>query len=166
MSTQEDRWLPVMGWEGLYEVSDSGQVKGPRALLKPWPINSGRLQVHLSRPGQRVARYVHTLVLEAFVGPRPNGHEGCHRDDVPSNNTLDNLYWGTRAENEADKVRRGAQSRGEGRPAAKLHDVDIPNIRARLAHGESYPAIAADYGVDRSLIGLINRGKVWTHVNG
>ena len=52
-------------------------------------------------------RYVHRLVLEAFVGTCPDLHEGCHRDGDPRNNTVVNLYWGTRSANNYDKVRHG-----------------------------------------------------------
>jgi hypothetical protein len=46
------------------------------------------------------------LVLETFVGPKPTPkHECCHRDDDRSNNAVENLYWGTHAENMRDIVK-------------------------------------------------------------
>ena len=54
---------------------------------------------------------VHVLVLEAFVGPRPAGHEGRHLDDVRSNNTLSNLAWGTQGENYQDALRNGRRTK-------------------------------------------------------
>ena len=50
---------------------------------------------------------VHVLVLDAFVGPRPNGMQGLHRDDDHANNNLSNLYWGTQSQNMADRLRNG-----------------------------------------------------------
>ena len=48
---------------------------------------------------------MHRLVLLAFVGPPPEHHIGCHKNDVPDDNRLDNLYWGTKGENALDKLR-------------------------------------------------------------
>lgn len=47
--------------------------------------------------------YVHHLILEAFVGPRPPGHVACHKNDNGFDNRLSNLYWGTSEDNLADK---------------------------------------------------------------
>jgi hypothetical protein len=104
------RWLPVPGHEGGYEVSDDGQV---RSLPGPWKAK----QVHVMKL-RKVRRYwlveldgatrsVHSLMLEAFVGPRPDGLFALHNDDDRDNNTLSNLRWGTRSENGFDRVRNG-----------------------------------------------------------
>src|SRR5690606_11217835 len=50
---------------------------------------------------------VHRLVMEAFVGPLPEGMEVRHLDDDPDNNALSNLVYGTRSENLEDRVRLG-----------------------------------------------------------
>jgi hypothetical protein len=57
--------------------------------------------------GNRSHRYVHDLMLEAFVGPRPEGEECLHADDIGSHNVIGNLRWGTRTENLLDCVRNG-----------------------------------------------------------
>lgn len=115
-----ERWLPVPGYEGLYEVSDRGRVRsldrvvnhasGPsrrKGVMLRSMLNGGRQQVSLWRDGQRKMRFTHHLVLEAFVGPRPEGLECLHWDDDPANNRLENLRWGTSAENKHDAVRNG-----------------------------------------------------------
>jgi hypothetical protein len=56
--------------------------------------------------GHRTIR-VHQAVLLAFIGPRPEGMQGCHGDGNPRNNRLDNLRWDTREANEMDKLRHG-----------------------------------------------------------
>lgn len=50
---------------------------------------------------------VHLLVLETFIGPRPEKMYGCHRDDNPDNNHVENLYWGTARQNALDAVNNG-----------------------------------------------------------
>jgi len=54
-----------------------------------------------------VRRSVHSLVLEAFVEPRPDGMLGLHRDDVKWHNHVSNLYWGSAADNMRDCIRNG-----------------------------------------------------------
>lgn len=121
-----ERWLPVVGYEGHYEVSNHGRVRSlPRSarrrdgVLMHYPgkvMNGGRKApgghraVRLTRciPEEKpVVKLVHRLVLEAFVGPCPDGMEGCHWDDDPDNNHVSNLRWATRSDNEFDKVRNG-----------------------------------------------------------
>lgn len=168
-----ERWLPVPGFEGRYEVSDFGCVKslphtrrGPHGatrrfgvrILKPQPYDAdGRVQVKL---GGR-DRKIHHLVLTAFVGPCPAGMECRHLDGDPTNNRLDNLAWGTHAENEADKIRHGTKPRGEGHPQAKLTAASVLDIRKRLRLGASQRAVALAYGVAQSTVGKIAAGRTW-----
>lgn len=111
-----ERWLPVPGYQGLYEISDRGQVRSidrisPKGnqlkgrLLKERPLPNGRPRVSLSRNGKTVDAYTYRLVLEAFVGPCPEGMEALHWDDDHNNNALTNLRWGTRTENMRDMSR-------------------------------------------------------------
>ncbi len=119
-----------------YSVSDDGQVRGPKKTLKPSPkIERGRivaLRVNLGRGG---VRYVHRLILEAFVGTCPDGMEGCHGDGDPTHNWLSNLRWGTDKENQADSKRHGTKRpppvayRGSNR-RTWLSEDDVRCIRA------------------------------------
>src|SRR5690242_11046966 len=111
-----ERWAPVPGHPG-YEVSDRGRarsldrvrvnIRGVRCRyrgqpLRTWPARKGYLMVRL---GAGRAYAVHRLVLSAFVGPCPDGMEGCHNDGDTANARLTNLRWDTHAENQADIVR-------------------------------------------------------------
>ena len=113
-----ETWKSIPGYEGLYEVSDLGRVRsldridtaGRRCkgrVLKPRPNEWNRYSVYLCKDGYNRIRKVHQLVLEAFVGPRPEGYEACHKNDESTDNRLDNLYWGTREQNIADQKRNG-----------------------------------------------------------
>ena len=104
-----ERWRAVVGYEGLYEVSDQGRIWShvSERLLSPWSGGSDHLQVRLVSSDKAQDKYVHRLVLEAFVGPCPEGMEGCHWDDDPTNNRLENLRWDTHSANTFDKVRNG-----------------------------------------------------------
>ena len=78
-------------------------------VFHPTPNKDGHLQVKLvdDNKGARRGFFVHRLVLLAFIGPCPSGMEGLHADDMPSNNTLSNLRWGTREQNHEDRKRNG-----------------------------------------------------------
>lgn len=117
-----ERWLPVVGYVGMYEVSNLGRVRSiPRVdtngrsrkgrVLLQHIVGEDYPGVSLSRGGKVKKVYVHTLMLEAFVGPRPPGAAGLHWNDVPNDNRLENLRWGTYGENYADAVRNGRQMR-------------------------------------------------------
>jgi len=104
-----ETWKVIPGYEGLYEVSDQGNVKTFRRgangrLLKPGRMPRGHLSVALGRGNSQC---VHKLVLLAFVGPAPDKHECCHNNGNPADNRLENLRWGTRSENIRDAVRHG-----------------------------------------------------------
>jgi flavin-dependent thymidylate synthase len=98
-------WKAVPGWEDLYEVSSEGRVRRIGRQPKQNTIGAhGYLVVSLNRPGKQVTRTVHSLVAEAFLGPRPDGHEVRHKDHERTDARLCNLKYGTSAENSADMV--------------------------------------------------------------
>lgn len=114
-----EKWKSIPGYEGIYQVSNTGKIRSmlrldargrtrKERLLKPRcnPQN-GRLTVALYLNRQRIDRQVHSLVLEAFVGPCPAGMEACHWNDNPTDNRLSNLRWDTRSANILDCVRNG-----------------------------------------------------------
>lgn len=114
-------WRPVLGYEGIYEVrtgTDGGRVRRVKALKRTYVGrelgevgHDGYARVVLSKPGVK-PRYVrlHTVILEAFVGPALAGFEACHKDDNRLNNTFPNLYWGNRSQNVTDAYRNGRRA--------------------------------------------------------
>lgn len=135
-----ETWRPVVGWEGYYEVSDLGTVRGverkvPHAysgtitirsrIIKHHPHPAGHRLVCLNRGGVGggVTRQVHQLVLEAFVGPRADGMDACHNDGDPANNRLSNLRWDTHSENMLDRVWHEANP-GVVRPEVLARSAD------------------------------------------
>lgn len=115
-----EEWRTIPGYEGAYEVSDMGRVRSLTRLdtrgrlrrgklLSPRNARSGHLAIALHN-GSRRNFLVHHLVLMAFVGPRPEGMEGCHENDIPNDNRVENLRWDTRSANLRDSVRNGTHS--------------------------------------------------------
>lgn len=176
-----EEWRDIAGYEGFYQVSNLGRVRSADRLintvygakrrmygrvLKP-KLNKSRgdyCVVFLSVDGVAKNRYVHQLVLEAFIGPRPGpNYQCCHADRNPQNNRLDNLRWDTPANNTADKLLHGTTGKGERSGTAKLTDKDILVIRER-AKTEIHRVIAADYGVKRQAIDRIVNKTRWSHI--
>lgn len=161
--------MPVVGYESLYEVSDLGRVKSrdrvdplgrPREGQLLTPAGLRHLHVTLSDRGAKKQRTVHRLVLEAFVGPAPEGTEGCHWDGDPKNNRLDNLRWDTRIANIQDAIRHGTFV-GRG---ATLNADAVRDIRAGKAAGLTYREMAMMHGVTRGTIYAVVSGRTWKHV--
>ena len=135
-----EEWRPVVGYEGDYEVSSCGRVRSLDRLVQrptsPFRARGRTLKPVLVRGYPLVTlrggrrHLVHVLMLEAFVGPRPEGMYGCHWDDVKTNNVLSNLRWDTPAANSEDKRRHGNvyMSNKAGCPAG--HALAEPNLVA------------------------------------
>lgn len=113
-----EEWRPVVGHEGFYEVSSEGRV---RSLPKPgWRgcvFHNGRYKILATTVGGRAKNYkrvmlmnpkrhayVHHLVAEAFLGPRPEGMVVLHKDDKTFDNRAEHLRYGDRDENETDRM--------------------------------------------------------------
>jgi hypothetical protein len=170
-----ETFKPVVGYEGLYAVSDLGNVRSlhrsykPRLrgdLLSPG-LSAGRLTVHLYRDGEGTSRLIHHLVLEAFVGPRPPGMEGCHGPRGALVNSLDNLSWGSPEQNQGpDRVRDGTSNRGERQWQAKLTEAVVIECRRRYAAGETQQVLAAEFGVDGAAMSQAITGAHWAWVPG
>lgn len=169
----DEQWRPVVGYEGLYEVSDHGQVRRsgtgggavPGRILRG-NLSNGRRSVCLSRDDE--ARYfrVHALVAKAFIGPRPDGHECNHKDGDKHNNHADNLEWVTPAANKEHARQHGMVTppqQGEASRQAKLTDAAVIEIRA-LRGSLSQRQIAARYGISQQRVSNILRGQGWRHL--
>lgn len=129
--------------------------------LKPERMRDGYYRVNML--GLRVG--VHVVVLTSFVGPRPEKMECCHGDGKRWNNQLSNLRWDTKKANQADRKKHGTGTQGELHGEAKLTDEAVRLIRSEYATGGiSQSKLAARYGVDQTLIGLVVRRKSWAHV--
>lgn len=121
-------WKPVVGFEGFYEVSNLGRVKS-LSRYEPYRRHPGKLtrlrrgRILTASKGSNgyytvrlcgKTRTVHSLVLEAFIGPKPDGLAACHGPDFDtSNNRLSNLRWDTYYANNAER-RMGGNSAVSG----------------------------------------------------
>lgn len=115
-----EEWKPIEGFEGLYEVSDHGNVKsldrlekvgnGMRMrrgrILKAHIQKSGHLLVVLCKDGKNYPRTIHRLVAIAFINNPDNKPVVDHIDTNPANNCVSNLKWATVQENCLNPITR------------------------------------------------------------
>jgi NUMOD4 motif/HNH endonuclease len=98
MNERDDAvWRPIPGYEARYWVSSHGRVMSSRNPSKPGRLmkmlfEDGTFSFYLSFDGKKQSVFLRDLVLETFVGPRPNGFEVRHLDGTRENCCLDNLF--------------------------------------------------------------------------
>jgi hypothetical protein len=141
-----ERWLPVVGYEKSYEVSDRGRVRSVTRnvtlrngqirhykgrVLRAGVCPSGHLLVYLRTVEKSAPRLVHRLVLETFVGLRPPNMECCHGNGNPADNRLENLRWDTRSGNMFDTVRHGMHHQRNKKYCVRNHLLVLPNLVVR-----------------------------------
>lgn len=162
---------PIPGYPG-YSVSNFGRVwsgtlytrtgHGWKTLTR---LPSGYFIVNLYHNGVSKVRLVHQLVLEAFVGPRPEGTECRHLNGYRGDNRLTNLCWGTRLENQLDSVMHGTShwfARGAAHRLAKLSENDVLAIRALSRLGATLKGLKARFSVTSGTIRAILTGASWS----
>lgn len=175
---ENEIWLAVIAYEGLYEVSNLGRVRRmPKKVGGRWgtarlnyrvmkgSIYDGYRFVGLtkdSKPAQRAP--VHRLVAEAFIGPRPESMEICHGDGNRMNNAVANLRYATRKENHANMVLHGTRIVGVNHHSTPLSEEDVVNIRAfEMRHG-GMKELVARYGISQVALGNIRARRTWKHL--
>jgi hypothetical protein len=178
----EEIWKPVVGYEGLYDVSNMGRVRSyfisdcllkgkrgfhtktkkcPQRVLSNRMTSYGYHSVRLSKKGiAPVNRNVHSLVLNAFVGPCPTKYECCHKNNIKTDNRVENLCWGTHLHNSKDY---GTQAFGEKSGRHKLTYSNVVAIRNMRNSGYTQREIGDFFGVHNSVICLIFQNKIWNH---
>lgn len=169
-----ERWAPIAGYDGFYEVSDLGRVKSlkrkclcpqvkggcrtvPEKMLlgSPW---GPYLAVTLMKDGTRWRRNIQWLVADAFLGPKPSPElEVCHNDSNYTNNRWDNLRYDTRSGNFKDKLKNGTHIRGQNNPWSKLTDAQVVEIR-NIGRSMTQQKVADMYGVGQATISKIILG--------
>ena len=128
--------------------------------VKQLPDTDGYPRVYLSHDGKGHTVNVHRLVLLTFVGPCPDGMQCRHLDGKQTNNHVSNLAWGTKIQNERDKLTHGTA----GTVGLKLKADDVREIRRRAETGELQKVIAKDFSVHVSNVSRIILRKAWKHV--
>lgn len=156
-----------------YRVGDDGSVwrwlKGflgpgrcpPRwKKLRPGLNSSNTMVVYLSRDGKDYGRTVASLVLKAFVGPRPLGFESFFLDGDPANCSLGNLRWAPKGSSKIGGSTTWLGFVGEDHPTCTITDEEVARIRSLHASGEfNRREIAELLDISNSYVSKILKGK-------
>jgi HNH endonuclease len=148
-------WKPVPNFEHV-EVSTDGQFRNSKTkyVYQLYLSDSGYWKLQID--GKSL--FAHKTVLLTFVGPPPSKkHQAAHDDGNKSNNSVQNLLWKTKKQNEADKKRHGTVT--GGKPGLKRPSAEqIQRMIERFNDGDSITAIAADHGLHRWSVSRYVRG--------
>lgn len=142
-SNTPEQWLDIPGYEGIYQASNRGRVRGvDRVLpdgrkwrgrvLKTSPDGGGYLQVGLSLSGTVSRKHVHSLIALTFMGARPVGMEVRHLNGTNTDNRAVNLSYGSRSENMRDAVRHGTHGEVRKTHCIRGHEFVESNLTANV----------------------------------
>ncbi len=164
MIKEKEIWLPVVGFESHYLISNYGRIKSVSGRMrKNGDSKRGYQNIDFWVHNKRHSNRVHRLVANAFV-PNPQDKPYVnHIDNNPRNNYYKNLEWVTQSENLIHAVSIGAVKHGEKSPYAILTEKEVLEI-ARSA--ENHIVLSKGYGVSRQTITDIKSGKKWHRVTG
>lgn len=151
---------PIRGWDGCFITSD-GRIFRNGKEKKLSISRVGYKVVSFSRNNKTHTFYLHRLLLDAFVGPCPDGCEALHGNGERLDNRIENLRWGTRAENVADAIRHGTATIGSKNKQAKLRQSDIGWIHDMKTLGFFSREIAPHFQVSATTINRVASGKTY-----
>lgn len=173
-------WKDICGYEGLYKISNYGEVKSIRKniVMRPGDNGRGYKFIYLNKGGLVQRYYVHRLVALFFIPNPENKPQVNHIDCNKGNNNVDNLEWVTTTEqmqhaskndklycSEFQKQQTILANSGIKSHLSKLKDDDIIKIRKlSKIDGLTNSEIGLLFGVHRETIGYIVRGKTWKHI--
>lgn len=173
------RYAHVQNFPG-YLVGTDGSVwyawrtcRSGRILTDRWKLmkqgihKKGYRYVNLTPPegGKYTTFRVHRLVLAVFVGPCPEGMEGCHLDDYKGDNSIGNLTWGTQERNREDARKNGKYQKGESHSQKKTSESAVREIRNRhSAGGILLRELAIEFDLSVPCVHSIIHRKTWKHI--
>lgn len=189
---ESEEWRPCGSSFTGYEVSNLGRVRSLRygvksrgtiVVLRP-RLCKGYFVVGLSGTPQKRTVPIHTLVAQAFISGRPDGHQVNHRNGNRSDNRATNLEYVTPQQNlrhaqeiglvpamliKPRKLRRKGSCNlpvlyGADNPRAKLTADDVREIRQLRANDASYAEIASRFGIAKDYVASIVSRRRWSHI--
>ena len=157
-----EQWKDIIGYEGLYQVSNYGRIKNRKRLLSPYPTQFGYFGINLVKCGHKKGFKVHRLVALSFLEYNEGREFVNHKDGNKINNSVENLEWVTKSENTKHAYDNGLKfsMRGEKHPMSKLTREQVVEIR-KIGKTKLLREIASDYGVGTSMVWYIINNKNW-----
>lgn len=168
-------WKDIPGYEGYYQASSLGRIKGKTRLVKHYQggnlvVKERTLKLNtvgpyvsvlLSKEGKHITFLAHRIIAALFVPNPDNKPNVNHKDFNPYNNEADNLEWTTQQENITHSVNAGRNVKGETHGCHKLTEDQVRKIRS---YDKSYKWLSEIFGVSYTSIKRIRSRKNWTHI--
>lgn len=157
----------VIGYEGLYEVDENGNVYSVRRgkRIVPIKMKSGYYYIHLCHGKDTKQARLHRVVASAFIPNPENKKQVNHINGNKSDNRVSNLEWCDNLYNMRHAMKIGLfNPAGENNPSSKLKKEDVNKIREEYCYktkGKDTRALAEKYGVTNVMISKIVRGECW-----
>jgi len=172
MNTETEIWKDVDGYEGVYQISDLGNVKSfsvfsPQGkIMKLKPESWGYLSISLYHKGRNKKFLVHRLVAMYFHDNPHNKPQVNHINGIKTDNRAVNVEWCTPKENMAHASLNNLRPFGEKSNFARLTEQEAKEIyRIGKLGGTKYAEIAKMFNVSRENISSIVRRKTWRRAN-
>lgn len=149
-------------WSSIIPGKKAKHGIAPWHRIKASPDPRGYLIVAVSSEGKpRRTRYLHGLILEAFIGPRPAGMQCRHLNGIAGDCRLENLCWGTPKENGADKLRHQTHAIGERNGGSKISQEQCEEVRKWHKEGVQRKEILARVGISPTQYYRIIHNQSW-----
>ncbi len=173
----EEIWKPVVGYEGMYEVSNLGRVKSlnrtvknngslvlrKERILKP-AVSSGWYFTIVLNNGDKLKKKttrIHRLVATAFIKNELNKPCVNHIDNNPLNNNVSNLEWCTFKENIKHASKQGRMNRGENNGFSKLTEKQVLEIRSSNLSAKE---LSLRYKLSYNYVFLVKSRQTWKYL--
>ena len=153
-------WRPVVGFEELYEISDTGDLRTIKSgiVQAKHSTGGGYVKADLWKDGVRTQTSIHRLVAKAFLGDG-DGLEVNHKNGIKTDNRVENLEWVTHRVNVDHAIETDLLPRGLEHHKGKLSSEDVFAIYDLGATGITHSEIANRFNVSRKAITDILSGK-------
>ena len=165
--SESEVWKDVVGYEGLYQVSNKGNIYSVERkdtlgrnwgglILKPVCDPRGYLKVVLHKNGIRKDKRIHRLVTEAFIPNQNNCLEINHKDEIKTNNHVENLEWCTREHNinHGERTEKARQKLSKRVKAVNVKSGEIITFSSTMeARNKGYSS-----AVSEACRGVYNKG--------
>jgi len=167
MENQIEIWKTIEGYEGLYEISNLGNLKRVKNTHynKSSLDDDGYLHIGLCKNCKSKNFFIHRLVALAFIPNPENKPQVNHKNGIKTDNRVENLEWCTLSENRQHAYKTGLQKGAVGTKAgsSKLTEKQVLEIR-EIGKTKTLLEIAMIYNVSFQTISRILNRTIWKHI--
>lgn len=160
-----EEWRPVKGYEGLYEISNLGNLYNLVKQNYPYKFKNykGYIQTSLYKDKKRKTTTIHRLMAQAFISNPENKPQINHKNGIKDYNRLGNLEWCDQFENMRHAfdtgLKKGLSGEKNGRATLSQETVDL--VKIKYNNGEKIPDISKELDIDLGKLRSILYGFSW-----